>query len=413
MSAAESSAQSPESPPDDLLHFMLGVGSWFASFGLHGVLFSTLLVVELRESELRVGLAQSAIMIPAVVLMLAGGIAADHGNRRRMLIGLHAAASTLAATLALALAAGLLSYPLLLAYAVSMGALQAFANPARDALLSDVAGDDLARPVAMMNLTQWGSQALGALAGGLSRIFGAGPFFFVQSAVLAVGVFAFFGVRRTVPEPRPSIRLGQLLDGVREVFRTPALRLSWLLVCAVGVLFIGPFMVVFPLMVRDVFQRGAAEIAFVSTAFPLGTITGSLLIMRAGGLRDLMAGQRNALIVGAVVLIACATPGLPFWGILVGVFVWGMGASVFMIAGRTLFQQRASAENRGRVLATYTMGFMGAAGMFGAPLSGALVRFLGPRGSLAALGATMLVVVAGVSIALRSQAAWDPPGDGV
>ena len=32
---------------------MVGVGSWFGSFGLHGVLFSTLLVVDLQESELR------------------------------------------------------------------------------------------------------------------------------------------------------------------------------------------------------------------------------------------------------------------------------------------------------------------------------------------------------------------------
>ncbi len=33
----------PERSPDDLRRFMLGVGSWFGSFGLHGVLFSTLL----------------------------------------------------------------------------------------------------------------------------------------------------------------------------------------------------------------------------------------------------------------------------------------------------------------------------------------------------------------------------------
>ena len=40
---------------------MLGVGSWFGSFGLHNVLFSTLLVVELQETALRVGLVSEVV----------------------------------------------------------------------------------------------------------------------------------------------------------------------------------------------------------------------------------------------------------------------------------------------------------------------------------------------------------------
>ncbi len=77
--------------------------------------------------------------------------------------------------------------------------------------------------------------------------------------------------------------------------------------------------------------------------------------------------------------------------------------SVFMIAGRTLFQQRASAANRGRVLAAYTMGFMGAAGLIGAPLSAALSRGLGPQGALVVLGSTMLGLVAAVAARSRVQ----------
>lgn len=382
---------------------MLGVGSWFGSFGLHNVLFSTLLVVELQETALRVGAAQSAIMVPAVVLMLLGGMVADHGNRRRLLIGLHAAASGLAVLLALALAAGWLSYPLLLAYAVGMGVLQAFVNPARDALLSDVAGPDLAQPVALMNLTQWGSQAAGALIAGASRLFGAGPFFFLQAAVLAVGSLAFAGVGRRESPPRASLSLRQLTGGIREVVRTPDLLATWILACGVGVLFMGPFMVIFPLMVRDVYLRGAAEIAFVSTAFPLGTISGSFVVMRRGGVRNLMRSQWYALSTASVFLLTISF-GLPFWGVLVGVYLWGCAGSVFMIAGRTLFQQRASQANRGRVLASYTMGLMGSAGLVGAPLSATLAGAFGPRATLALLASTMLLLVTCVALRLRGRA---------
>jgi len=374
---------------------MLGVGSWFGCFGLHGVLFSTLLVVELQASALRVGAAQSAMMVPAVALMLLGGTVADRIDRRRLLVRLHIAASALAISMGGALFAGWLSYPLLLAYAVGMGVLQAFVNPTRDALLSEVAGPDLAQPVAQMTLTQWSSQATGALTASAARWLGAGPFFFLQAAVLAAGAIGYAGMSRRATATHPSRPQGKLTDGLREVLQTPDLLATWILVCGVGILFIGPFMVVFPLMVRDVYLRGAAEIAFVSAAFPIGTISGSVVVMRRGGLTDLMTSQWRALCGGALVLIATSLD-LPIWGVLVGVYLWGLCGSVFMIAGRTLFQQRASATNRGRVLATYTLGLMGAAGLLGAPLSAALASAFGPQGALAALASAMLVLVTAV-----------------
>jgi len=380
---------------------MVGVGSWFGSFGLHGVLFSTLLVVDLQESELRVGLAQSALLIPSVVLMLAGGAVADRTHRPHLLTRLHAVGSLIALALCAALFGGWLSYPLLLAYAVTFGALQAFVNPTRDALLSEVAGADLARPVALMNLTQWGSQAAGALIASGARVFGAPPFFLLQSLVLAVGTAAFSRIDGRRPRATPSLSLAHLLGGIREVRRTPELLATWILACGVGILFIGPFMVVFPLMVRDVYHHGAGEIALVSASFPLGTISGSVGVMRRGGLQHLFTAQLRALSVASVILVATSL-GPPFWGLLLCVYVWGISGAVFMIAGRTTFQQRASSENRGRVLATYTMGVLGSAGLVGAPLSGALAGLLGPQAVPAVLGTTMLALV-GLSLARRRE----------
>lgn len=386
-------SEPPQQPaPQDLSHFMVGVGSWFGSFGLHGVLFSTLLVVELQETELRVGAAQSALLIPSVILMLAGGAVADRVHRARLLTRLHLAGSLIALALCAALTAGWLSYPLLLLYALAFGALQAFVNPTRDALLSEVAGTQLARSVALMNLTQWGSQATGALVASGARLLGAAPFFFLQSLVLAAGMIAFARMEGRPPTQRPALTFSELLDGIREVVRTPDLLATWILACAVGVLFIGPFMVVFPLMVRDVYHHGAGEIALVSACFPLGTITGSIVIMRRGGLKALFPAQWRALCVGASILISTSLD-LPFWGLLLCIYGWGVTGAIFMIAGRTTFQQRASAENRGRVLATYTMGVFGSAGLFGAPLSGGLAGLLGPQNVPAVLGVTMLALV--------------------
>ena len=163
-----------ESPPSggDLVKFLLGTGSWFGAFGLHGVLFSSLLVVYLEESEVRVGVAQSAVMLPAVFLILIGGAVADRVDRRRLLIWMHCMGAWVTLGLAFMVYTGSLNYAAVIVYALALGSAQAFGNPARDAMLSEVAAGDLGRSVASMTVVQWGSQAVGALTGGLARLVG-------------------------------------------------------------------------------------------------------------------------------------------------------------------------------------------------------------------------------------------------
>jgi MFS family permease len=172
---------------------------------------------------------------------------------------------------------------------------------------------------------------------------------------------------------------------------------SELLVAAVGVLFIGPFMVVFPLLIRDYYGGDELWFGLVQAAFPVGTIMGSLLILLRGGIRRKGLAQVGALVAGSVCL-AVISLGLPFVGTLIAIALWGSAAAVFMNSGRTVFQERASAENRGRVLSVYTLGFIGAAGLIGAPLCGLLVEAVGPLFACAVNAGSMLVVVAAIAV---------------
>src|SRR4029453_2329520 len=81
-----------------------------------------------------------------------------------------AAAPVLA--LAAAVQSGALSLPVLLAYGLAIGTVQAFVMPARDTLLSRVAGADMMRAVTGMTAVQFGSQALGALTAGAASALG-------------------------------------------------------------------------------------------------------------------------------------------------------------------------------------------------------------------------------------------------
>ena len=127
---------------------------------------------------------------------------------------------------------------------------------------------------------------------------------------------------------------------------------------------------------------------------------GSVVLFRRGGVRRKGPAQLLALGASSLLLLVISV-GLPFVALLACVVVWGTGASVFMVAGRTLFQEQASEAHRARVLSTYTLGFMGAAGLIGAPLSGVLAGAVGPLLALRILAFCMLAVVALVMLTSR------------
>ncbi len=133
------------------------------AMGMQSVLFSWLVVGVLNAEAEWVGITQSAMMIPAVLLALPGGTLADRYDQRRLLMVLHLIASGISAGLFLAVANAWLSIPLLIAYAIGMGTVQAFVMPARDAQLSQVAGANMLRSVTGMTMTQWGMQILGII----------------------------------------------------------------------------------------------------------------------------------------------------------------------------------------------------------------------------------------------------------
>ena len=390
-------------PSADYLWFVAGVGSWFTAFGMQGVLFSWLVVGVLQANADWVGIAQSALMLPSILLVLLGGVVADRSDRRSLLLVLHLVAAGLSGCLVVIVAQGWLSMSLLIGYALCMGTVQAFAMPARDALLSEVAGSNMLRAVAGMTLTQWVSQALGALLAGSARWLGIVPALCMYGIVMLAGAPT---LRKLPPPPSRDVEgraragLGEIMAGLREVFASPILRPLQLLVMTVGIGFIGPYLVVLPILVRDFYGGDVALLAALNMAFPLGTIFGAGTVLWYGGLRRKGLAQVLALLVGAA-CVGSLSFGLPFWGALLAVGVWGTSASIFMSAGRTVFQEQARPSHRARVLSVYTLGFMGTTGLIGAPLAGVLVDWLGPLATCLFASGAMVVAVLGIAACTR------------
>jgi MFS family permease len=365
---------------------------------MQSVIFSWLVVWELEVSPEWVGVAQTTSMLPSLALLLLGGAIADRYDPRRLLIVLHALGTLPPAALAAAVATGRLSLGGLLLFALCMGTLTAFTLPARDALLSRVAGPDMMRAVTGMTATQFGAQALGALAAGAARWVGSAPMLLVQGLVLAIGSLAAARIRDEASQARLPTRPGlhDLTLGLRTVARDPGLRGLTLCLLGVGLFFIGPFLVTFPLLVHGYYGGDVTTLSIVFMLFPIGTITGSLALRARGvtrkGRAALLALASGATILGVIGL------GLPLPGLFLATLCWGLAGSVFINCSRTLFQEAAPPALRGRVLSVFQLCFVGAAPV-GSLSAGFCNGWIGPLATLELFACAMLTLVASVWLA--------------
>jgi len=380
---------------------LLAGGSWFAAWGIQMVIFQWLVVEVLAEAPARVGAAQMAVTLPSLLFLLLGGASADRIDPRRLLLGVHFGGALAVGGLWALVATGTLNYAWLVAFGVAIGTLQAFGLPARDTQLSDVFTGPLSRAITGVTLTQHASQFAGALLAGGASWLGAPPVLAAQAALLLAGAAPISRLpgRREPHAERARLSFSELGAGLVEVLRSPVLRPVFILAISIGLFFVGPFLVILPLMVRDVYAGGAAEMGILTGMFPLGSVLGGLAILSRGGLERnglaLIAGQ----LAGATSIAAIAT-GLPFAGTALAVLCWGVAGALFINAGRTLFQQHASERNRARVLSVYTLGVMGG-GPIGSLLSGLLAEPLGLYGVLALDAGIATTIVLGVALTTR------------
>ncbi len=278
---------------------------------------------------------------------------------------------------------------------------QAFGLPARDTLLSDVVAGAMSRAVAGATLSQHGGQVLGAFVAGAASWLGGVPILALQGIVLLAGTMPIGRLpgRRGGRLPRAPLSVRELGAGIVEVLRSPVLRPVLIMAISTGLFFVGPFLVLLPLLVRDVYAGGAAEMGILTGMFPLGSVLGGLAIIARGGIarpgRTLALGQVTA----AGCILAIAT-GLPFPGTAAAVLGWGVSGALFINSGRTLFQENASATNRARVLSVYTLGVMGG-GPLGSLISGFLATPLGLHGTFALDAFCALSITLAVSLSTR------------
>ena len=377
--------------------FLASGSSWFGAWGMQHVIFSWLLVGELDADPAWVGTAQMLQTLPALLLMLLAGSAADRFGRRRMLAVVHVAGALAPAILAWVIASDALTLTAILLYAPVWGCLQSFQYPAREAMLFDAGREDVPRAVAGTTLAQFVFQAVGNLLAGLPVLLGTVPVLGIQALLSLLGLEPLRHLPVSVPSAAASRSGGvgataqSIVGGLRIVARSPRLRALVTLVAANGFFFLGPYFVLGPVLVRDFYGGGPGDIALGFLMFPLGTACVSALLLSRGSTRAPGLLLIGGLSLGSVCLLAIGC-GPPF-GVYLGlVFVWGLAGGFFITMSRTLFLAAAPPDFRGRILSVQGLALLGMAPMSNLA-AGLLAEAIGPHATFLAAGGLMACIL--------------------
>jgi MFS family permease len=388
--------------------YLASVTTFMIPAGIHMVLVPYLLAIELNQPAARFGLTQMAGQLPTLLLLLVGGWLADRIDARRVLIVLHAAATTLPLLLALQLWRQQLSEPLLVVYAMAWGVVTAFAMPARDGLLKRVAGNNVQRMVTLAIGVQFATQMIGQAIGGRSAHWGPISVLLLQGLMLSAGVVAAIGLPAatvsSAADADHSLRgtlLREVGGGMSTIFADMAMRATFLMTIGMGLFFGGVFLVLMPLSIRDLYGGGAQDIATGFIAFGIGTVISIAGLTRAGGL----AGPGRALVIALFAGCCAIVPILlapPAWAFYLCIFVWGMCGGVAMSMSRTILQERAPATHQSRTMAAFMLATVGG-GPIGSLIMGLAISAFGVRWAVLLPILGVALTTAGV---LASHSIW-------
>lgn len=394
----------PTPPANPFPAYLVGLTSWFVPLGVQMVLFPWLVAVVLHMDAFAVGVAQAVVMAPSLLFLPLGGLVADRGNPRRLLLRYHVIyALPPLALAALLLAGGELSYALLIVYGAAAGAIGAFAIPTRDALLPVVVkGGELPRAVALVTALQFFGQLVGIACASSADRLGAPPLLLLNAGLLLLGCFAV--LRLPDPPAHPPSRQPGFWRSIGEGFSAavqsdqiwPVLLLNF----GVGIFYVGPFMAVLPLAVRDNYHGGSLELSYVNLAFWAATIAASMTLAglaRRVSRRGRLVGA--AVATGAVILMALSTlPPFPVFVALI--FVWGIGAGITMTQSRTVVQIVAPPTHRARLMALFQLGLSGG-GPIGAFLTGSICAVWGLKAAMLLPAMAMVLLIGFVLVRSR------------
>jgi MFS family permease len=361
------------------------IGTWMQTVA------QSWLVYRLTGSGLLLGAVGFCSQIPVFLVAPIGGITADRMNRQRVVIATQTASMILAFVLAALTLTHVVQVWHIFILAALLGVVNAFDIPGRQSFLVDMVGkEDLMNAIALNSSMFNGARVIGpAVAGVLVARLGEGWCFFANGvSYIAVIVGLLLMNVHSPSRASEASPFEHIKEGFRFVNETAPIRALLLLlgvVSATGM----PYVVLMPIFADRILHHGGQGLASLIGSHDLGAVRLGIL-MGAAGVGALLGALTLAVRSGVkglskLVTRCCAGFGLSlmlfsfsksFWLSVVLLLPVGYFIMLQMASSNTLIQVMVPDALRGRVMAVYSMMFMGLAPL-GSLMGGALSDRLG------------------------------------
>ena len=339
------------------------------------------LILGLTGSGVAVGLTTALQFLPILLFGAWGGLLADRFAKRRLLV----VTQSLMALPALALFAlstvGTVTPLMVYALVFVRGTVNAVDNPTRQSFVFEMVGPErVVNAVSLNSVLVHSARIAGpALAGVLIATVGVEPCFVINALSFGAMIVALVGMdpAQLRPAPRAHRARGAVRSALRYVRETPELAVPLALMALVGTLGFN-FQVILPLLARFSFDGGASAYAALVCAMGIGSVIGAL-VTGARGRTGPGLITAAALAFGLTALLAAAMPTLALEIPILAML--GAASVTFAASINSTLQLAVSPEMRGRVMALYSIVFLGSTPI-GGPLAGWLSQAYDPRVAL-------------------------------
>jgi MFS family permease len=376
------------------------IGTWMQSVA------QSWLVYRLTGSAALLGLIGFAGQIPIFVLATLGGVIADRVNRHRVLIATQTVMMLLAFALSALTLEGAVRVWHIFVLASLLGIANAFDIPARQAFLVEMVGkEDIVNAIALSSSMMNGARIVGpAVAGMVVAAVGEGWCFLLNGVSYVAVIIALLLMRI---DPRTDVHPGvsawhSVVEGFSFAWHTRPVRVLLLLLGLVSIMGM-PYTVLMPIIADRTLNGGPDAYGLLMSSSGTGALAGAAILTLRRHIRGL--GRWIAVTsVGFGMSLILFSLSRRLWLSAALLVPAGFCMMVEMAASNTLIQSMVPDRLRGRVMAVYSMMFMGMAPM-GALLAGALAAPLGAPTTVAIGGAVCILggVLFGTQLPLRGR----------
>ena len=318
------------------------------------------LVYELTGSPLFLGYALAANAIPGIFFNLVGGVFADRLDKRILILLTQGGTGLLILALALLTITGVVEVWHILVIAFLTGAVEAFDNPARQALYPHLIDRSAMTSAVALNSSIWqGTRIIApAIAGFLIDLVNTGTALFVAAGGFFIMTVVMLFLRiPPIPQGAPANPARALWEGMTFIGR------NGVFAFLIGMTFFNSFFGMAYILLMPVFAVDVLEVCARGQGILLGVGgVGSLLTTIWLGARGGFQRRGLAIVGGAiafglgVIAFGLTSHFLGWYALALALMVVvGCSNSIYMISIQSSLQMLVPDNVRGRVMGFYSM----------------------------------------------------------